>query len=106
MKKAALVRRQERSGHGVQRLYKGVRVVQVVIVEDVLVLAYARLVRHVRLVYGILKASRIITAHYEESPFVFSLYFSLMMNPYRTEAGKVITRAVLRNSNKGANKVK
>lgn len=40
----------------------------------------------------ILKASRIITAHYEESPFVFSLYFSLMMNPYRTEAGKVITK--------------
>ena len=103
MKKAALVRRQECSGHGVQRLYKSVRGV---IVEDVLVLAYARLVRHVRLVYGILKASRIITAHYEESPFVFSLYFSLMMNPYRTEAGKVITRAVLRNSNKGANKVK
>ena len=53
MKKAALVRRQERSGHGVQRLYKGVRVVQVVIVEDVLVLAYVRLVRHVRLVHGV-----------------------------------------------------
>lgn len=40
----------------------------------------------------ILKASRIITSHYEESPFVFSLYFSLMMNPCRTEAGKIIAK--------------
>ena len=40
----------------------------------------------------ILKASRVITSHYEESPFVFSLYFFLMMNPCRTEAGKVIAK--------------
>ena len=35
-----------------QKLYKSVRVVQVVIVENVPVLVYARLVRHVRFVYG------------------------------------------------------
>ena len=40
----------------------------------------------------ILKASRVITSHYEESPFVFSLYFSLMMNPCRAEAGKIIAK--------------
>ena len=38
----------------------------------------------------ILKASKIILSHYEESPFVFSLYFSLMMNPHHAEASKII----------------
>lgn len=40
----------------------------------------------------ILKASRVITSHYEESPFVFSLYFCLMMNPHHTEASKIIDK--------------
>lgn len=40
----------------------------------------------------ILNASRIITSHYEESPFIFSLYFSLMMNPYRAEAAQIIAK--------------
>ena len=42
------------SGQNVPKLYKSVRVVQIVIVEDVLVLAYERFVRHSRLVYGVL----------------------------------------------------
>ena len=40
----------------------------------------------------ILKASKIITSHYEESPFVFSLYFSPMMNPSHAETGKIIAK--------------
>ena len=40
----------------------------------------------------ILKASKVITSHYEKSPFVFSLYFSLMTNSYHTEAGKIIAK--------------
>lgn len=39
----------------------------------------------------VLEASRIITSHYEKSPFIFSLYFSLMMNPHHAEATKIIT---------------
>ena len=53
MKKAAISGGSYSSGHRDQRLYKGVRVVEVVIVEDVLVLACERLVRHVHLVNGI-----------------------------------------------------
>ncbi len=41
-------------GQNVPKLYKSVRVVQIVIVEDVLVLVYGRFVRHVRLVHGVL----------------------------------------------------
>ena len=41
-------------GQNVPKLYKSVRVVQIVIVEDVLVLVYGRFVRHIRLVYGVL----------------------------------------------------
>ncbi len=37
-------------------------------------------------------ASRIISEHYEESPFVFHLYFSLMLNPNSNEAGKIIEK--------------
>lgn len=40
----------------------------------------------------VLKASKVIVSHYEESPFVFSLYFTLMMNPVRTEAKQVIKK--------------
>ncbi|MEA5040600.1 MAG: ATP-binding protein [Clostridiaceae bacterium] len=40
----------------------------------------------------VLKASRIITAHYEESPFIFSLYFSFMLNTYQAQAIKIITK--------------
>ena len=41
------------SGHHDQRLYKGVRVVEVVIVEDVLVLFHVRLVWYGHLVNGV-----------------------------------------------------
>ena len=40
----------------------------------------------------ILKASKVLVSHYEESPFVFSLYFSFMTNPYYIEASKVINK--------------
>ena len=40
----------------------------------------------------ILKACKIITAHYDESPFVFSLYFSLMMNFAYAESGNMIKK--------------
>ena len=40
----------------------------------------------------ILKASKVIAARYEESPFVFSLYFSLLMNPMHSEAKQIITK--------------
>ena len=53
MKKTAISGGSYSSGHRDQRLYKGVRVVEVVIVEDVLVLACDRLVRHVHLLNGI-----------------------------------------------------
>ena len=53
MKKAAISGGSYSSGHRDQRLYKGIRVVEIVIVEDVLVLACDRLIRHVHLVNGI-----------------------------------------------------
>uniref|UniRef100_UPI003FEFC9F4 nSTAND3 domain-containing NTPase n=1 Tax=Gemmiger formicilis TaxID=745368 RepID=UPI003FEFC9F4 len=40
----------------------------------------------------IIKASKIIVEHYEESPFVFSLYFSLMANPHNVSPNKVIEK--------------
>lgn len=40
----------------------------------------------------ILKASKVIASHYEESPFVFNLYFFFMMNPDHAEASKIITK--------------
>lgn len=40
----------------------------------------------------ILKASRVIALHYDESPFLFSLYFSHMMNPHCTKAGTIIAK--------------
>ena len=55
--KSRLGRRQvTSSGHTGQKLYKSVRVVQVVIVEDVLVLFHVAPVRHVHLVHGIFLA--------------------------------------------------
>ena len=38
----------------------------------------------------IIKASEIIAEHYDESPFVFSLYFSLMTNSHNVSQDKVI----------------
>ena len=40
----------------------------------------------------IIKASRVIVSHYEESPFIFNLYFFFMMNPQNGEANRVITK--------------
>lgn len=40
----------------------------------------------------IIKASRIIANHFDESPFAFSLYFSFMMNPNHNEAAEVVTQ--------------
>lgn len=40
----------------------------------------------------LIKASRVILSHYEESAFVFSLYFGLMMNPVRAEAKMIIAK--------------
>ena len=40
----------------------------------------------------IIKASRIIANHYDESPFVFSLYFFFMMNPNHNEAAEVVAQ--------------
>lgn len=40
----------------------------------------------------ILKASRVISSHYDESPFIFSLYFSPMMNHHHTEARRIIAK--------------
>lgn len=39
-------------------------------------------------------ASRVIANHYEESPFVFSLYYSLMMNPYFNKASEVVKQYI------------
>lgn len=38
----------------------------------------------------ILKSSRIISEHYEDSPFIFSLYFFDTINPYGTDSAEVI----------------
>lgn len=40
----------------------------------------------------IIKASEIIAEHYDESPFVFSLYFSLMTNSHNVSPDKVIEK--------------
>ena len=42
----------------------------------------------------IIKASRIIANHYDESPFAFNLYFFFMMNPYHTEASEVVSQYI------------
>ena len=39
-----------------------------------------------------IKASNLIFEHYEESPFVVSLYFSLMANPHTVSPNKVIEK--------------
>ena len=41
---------------------------------------------------AVIKASRVIASHYNDSPDVFSLYFSCMLNPYYEKAGAVIDR--------------
>jgi|UPI0008310094 hypothetical protein len=51
MKKAALSGGTYTFGHTGQKLYKGIRVVEIVIVEDVLVLFHVPFVRHVHLVH-------------------------------------------------------
>lgn len=38
----------------------------------------------------IIKASKIINKHYDESPFVFSLYFSPWLNPYNIKASDLL----------------
>lgn len=38
----------------------------------------------------LLRASKVISAHYEDSPFIFSLYFFYMMNSYSIDKVKVI----------------
>lgn len=42
----------------------------------------------------IIKASRIIANHYDESPFAFSLYFFFMMNPNHNEAAEVVAQYI------------
>lgn len=38
----------------------------------------------------IIKASRIVASHFTESPFVFSLYFTLLFNPCRVKAKDIV----------------
>lgn len=40
----------------------------------------------------ILKASKVILSHYEESPFVFGLYFFYMMNPFCVKASEIVAK--------------
>lgn len=40
----------------------------------------------------LLNASRIIVDHYDEAPFVFNLYFSLLFNEYSHSADEIITK--------------